>query len=1491
MVGGVPDGKILHVGVAHSLTHAGGCEGITEIWLDDTRLPLAVTSNFTGDPNTGEASIANTKYNIGGVATVKVQSYRGTGTQSADTTLVGDGLEASTAYRRGIQWSRFTLTRANAADDEAFQKAFPRGVPTLAVTSRGIRCYDPRNDSTNGGSGTQRYSDNLTWTFTRNPALIASTYRIMNVDDGGMGTPPTSIDWASVIAAANICDEPIVIGSGTYDRFADGSVIAVIGAHSYRPGDYITLDYTSGGATDGTYVISSVGTTSVVVQDANTGITSGNVNVTEPRVCCDIVLSTQDSLEVNLRYLLDTMMGECIPVDGLYKFYAGAYRTPTFTLDESWLRSNDTTVQPLRPIQQVFNAVRVLHDDKFQNFQHVEAPGFTNATYEAQDNNDRLWREEVLEGVSSTFQAQRAANIYGLLSRAQRTIAIPCNFKALDVECWENGYVNLSEFGLSNAVHKVIDWTWDGVGPVLIVQQDDSSYYAGATYSQPISTVAPASTAEKPPQPTGLTATGVVDGVDLAWAAPQPSQIKQIDIYRATVSGGPYTLIKSAVGYSYHDPITTPGTYYYVIRSRNYTGDQSVDSAEVSAFATRASDSSAQLGSNLDFENGNTGWQADSGRWAAVQDANARSGGWCARFTSTGSSTTDTFRNTKRAPVSPGDLVLIYGYAKSTAGADGSVYWRIEWRDAAGVELSTSDGSHITPTTTYTQSRISAVAPANAAYATIELVGLSISTGTWYADDGYVTITPKSIDEIPDGSTYGRTVQTALTSGQPDLSKAGVVNKTLDYVSDTATYARIQTGDTTGNRLDFSKALLNKHLDNIPDGTTYGRPVLTALTSGQPDLSKAGVINKTLDYIGDTATYGRVFQDTLTSGRPDLSKSVQNKTLDYIADTASYARPLASRINAGRPVIDFSEAIHSNKNLDNVADGAATGGRRAQRVHPFVDNGGSAAWIKLGTWVGGAQARGFVLRIFNGVGYNSAGNQQSCTEIIVRGSNGGAAPNLSGIVYFTRGTTAVTDVKATATGGSTSATNLSWDIYVSVSAFAKGTYTVDMAVDDSWTHSGTVSADPGAASSTVVTSYGDVMADYQGRQDWSRAKVINKTLDSIADTATYGRVVVGALTSGQPDLSKSGVINKTLDQIADTATYARPLASRISSGKPLIDFSEAIHLNKNVDNVGDGTTYARTVATALTSGQPDLSKSGVINKTLDQIADTATYGRVVIGALTSGQPDLSKSGIVNKTLDYVSDTATYARVIAGALTSGQPDLSLSGVINKTLDQIADTASYARPTAAAVSSSNLGGVTGYGKFYQYIDVISTGSSGNQTIPYGASLLTIRGWGGGSSGSKGTGLGTSTQAGGGAGAFKKSVLIQNADWNQTIAWTRGAGGASQTTSGASGNSGGTTTVTSSGRTFTNLNLSATGGSNTGSAGSASGGDTNVSGTAGAFNSAGPSAGGNSGTIDSVFGPGGLTSESPGDGRNPGGGGKGTPNANSGKGGEGVIMFIWS
>jgi hypothetical protein len=79
-------------------------------------------------------------------------------------------------------------------------------------------------------------------------------------------------------------------------------------------------------------------------------------------------------------------------------------------------------------------------------------------------------------------------------------------------------------------------------------------------------------------------------GVFLTWPIPAGDATHSVpasfNVYRATVSGGPYTLVTNVTTASYVDPITilTAGTtYFYVIRSVNSVGSEDGASNEVTA--------------------------------------------------------------------------------------------------------------------------------------------------------------------------------------------------------------------------------------------------------------------------------------------------------------------------------------------------------------------------------------------------------------------------------------------------------------------------------------------------------------------------------------------------------------------------------------------------------------------------------------------------------------------------------------------------------------------------------------------------------------------------------------------------------------------------------------------------------------------------------------------------------------------------------------------
>lgn len=135
--------------------------------------------------------------------------YRNYGTLDQAALDIFNSSWPSTANGAGIAHYAF---RWNYLSEQA-KKKLSGGIPTrITQVVKGCKVYDPRLDSTNGGSGSHRYSDESTWEWSDNWALITAHYLIGHYLNGelvyGVGVDPASeIYWPQVITMANVCDE------------------------------------------------------------------------------------------------------------------------------------------------------------------------------------------------------------------------------------------------------------------------------------------------------------------------------------------------------------------------------------------------------------------------------------------------------------------------------------------------------------------------------------------------------------------------------------------------------------------------------------------------------------------------------------------------------------------------------------------------------------------------------------------------------------------------------------------------------------------------------------------------------------------------------------------------------------------------------------------------------------------------------------------------------------------------------------------------------------------------------------------------------------------------------------------------------------------------------------------------------------------------------------------------------------------------------------
>jgi hypothetical protein len=118
----------------------------------------------------------------------------------------------------GIAYMRVKLTW----DED--RKKFPQGVPNISAVIKGKKVYDPRKDSTIGGTGSQRTSDPTTWEWSQNPAL--ALYDYMTNSYYGLGESHLGMDYTAFNTTANVCEEAVTLDAGgTQERYHCNGVL------------------------------------------------------------------------------------------------------------------------------------------------------------------------------------------------------------------------------------------------------------------------------------------------------------------------------------------------------------------------------------------------------------------------------------------------------------------------------------------------------------------------------------------------------------------------------------------------------------------------------------------------------------------------------------------------------------------------------------------------------------------------------------------------------------------------------------------------------------------------------------------------------------------------------------------------------------------------------------------------------------------------------------------------------------------------------------------------------------------------------------------------------------------------------------------------------------------------------------------------------------------------------------------------------------------
>ncbi|WP_309086379.1 phage tail protein [Chelativorans sp.] len=273
-----------------------------------------------------------------------------------------------------------------------FNRELFTAIPQVRVETQGIKLYDPRKDSTVGGSGAQRWGQEATYEFTDNPAVI-----IYNILRGiyfqgewvyGPKVPAPRLPLSNWFAAMNECDVLVAKeGGGTEKQFRCGYEIKV---------------------------------------------------------------AEQEPIDV-IQELLKACNGRMAEIGGIYKIHVGAPPLPVFFCsDEDFVVTTEQEYDPFPGLEATFNGVAATYPEPEAAWEMKDAPQRRYPEYEAQDDDRILLADVQFNAAPFALQVQRLMKALALENRRFRknngTLA-PAAFilEPLDVISWtsaRNGYVS-----------------------------------------------------------------------------------------------------------------------------------------------------------------------------------------------------------------------------------------------------------------------------------------------------------------------------------------------------------------------------------------------------------------------------------------------------------------------------------------------------------------------------------------------------------------------------------------------------------------------------------------------------------------------------------------------------------------------------------------------------------------------------------------------------------------------------------------------------------------------------------------------------------------------------------------------------------------------------------------------------------------------------------------------------------------------------------------
>lgn len=834
----------------------GTIQSIDTMYFNGAAIPVTPSTIYSGSDGGCFDGVGTQWGNNGNGLTVHVEYDLG---NPANASQPFPGLAAEMPG----YWTSACLQRGHAKAYVRLlwnQNLFSTGVPNITFDVHGRKVYDPRNSTT---------------AWSANPALCLRDY-LTDQTIGLQADASTEINDASFIAAANVCDQTVSL-KGTISSIVPGNNTGDKGS-GYKTGDLIGISGGNGDAAGWVANTNDAGAVNTInVSDPGSGYSSANevatsggsghglvvditaTSGTEPSYTCNGAFEVTETPSQATNDMCLAMAGYLTYVQGQFMAFAGAWQTPSVTLQDSDFRAA-LEIQTRYSRRDVFNSVHGTYLSEANDWQPSDYPAIIDGTWVNEDGIP-LWKQIDLPFTTSASMAQRIAKIQLERSRRQITMTAHCKLTAGMIQPADVIMLTHPRFGWNQKTFLVTDVSFvtdkdkgdeaPALGVDLILQETDQNIYSW-TAGDEIAAIAPALAPLPDPgnvaAPTNVTASSgasvaavgadgiIINRILLQWTPAADSYVQNgghyMIEYRLSSGPGPWLpaiVVDGASSNAYIAPVSGNTNYDIAIWSVNKSGSSSVvvevlsvnTNVLISTFTGQAGTVATLANFTQDNLKGGSVYQQTPISWNsenAIQNpvfqydsVGKQAAGWSGSGLvvsdtlptgGTGNCLKATGANfsgnifSNPLPLVPGQSYLYTAWIKT--GGAGS--WHLYFGNYADGDL-----GPLGAPTLWTPISATYAVPTNST----ELIGqLDIvnggATADWCEVWGASVVKLRNLDtEVSDGTLHVRSTATEAAGGL-------------------RAYTIIDSGNVViSSGLDMARSYTNKNADNIPAGSAY----------------------------------------------------------------------------------------------------------------------------------------------------------------------------------------------------------------------------------------------------------------------------------------------------------------------------------------------------------------------------------------------------------------------------------------------------------------------------------------------------------------------------------------------------------------------------------------------------------------------------------------------------------------------------------------------